>query len=131
GCKGDVVTLLGSSSAAAPKRLFEPGDFRWPFLILWAIFVVFYFSELADFSLSIDEEKALFRVNPEVWAVQDRWLAYLIERFILPPPVLPFFPLFVFGALASLCYIVVARLHDCDLADWRVLLLFVLFGAFP
>jgi hypothetical protein len=123
--------LSGSSSPAAPKRLFEPQDFRRPFLILWAIFVVFYFSELADLSLSIDDEKALFRVNPAVWAVQDRWLAYLIERFILPPPVLPFFPLFMFGALASLCYIVVARLHDCDLADWRVLFLFVLFSAFP
>jgi hypothetical protein len=125
------VTLLGSSSVDAPKRLFEPADFRRPFLILWAIFVLFYFSELAGFSLSIDEEKALLRTDPATWAAQDRWLIYLIERFILPPPVLPFFPLFVFGALASLGYIAVAKSHDRDLADWRVLLLFVLFSAFP
>ena len=125
------MTLLGSGSSGAPKRLFEPADFRRPFLILWAIFVLFYFSELAGFSLSNDEERALFRTDPGVWLTQDRWLAYLIERFILPPPVFPFFPLFVFGALASLGYIVVAKSHDHDLADWRVLLLFVLFSAFP
>jgi hypothetical protein len=125
------VTLLGSSSAGTPKRLFVPADFQRPFLILWAIFVLFYFSELAGFSLSIDEEKALLRIDPDVWAAQDRWLAYLIERFVLPPPVLPFFPLFVFGALASLGYIAIAKCHDRDLADWRVLLLFVLFSAFP
>src|SRR5688572_29293445 len=105
-----------------PKRLFEPGDFRRPFLILWAIFIVFYFSELAGFSLSIDEEKALFRNDQDVWAAQDRWLIYVIERFLLPPPVMPFFPLFVFGGLASLGYIVVARRHEYDLADWRGLL---------
>jgi hypothetical protein len=125
------VTLLGSGSAGAPKRLFETADFRRPFLILWAIFVLFYFSELAGFSLSIDDERALFRADPAEWLTQGRWLAYLIERFILPPPVFPFFPLFVFGALASLGYIVVAKCHDRDLADWRVLLLFVLFSAFP
>ena len=51
------MTLFGSSSAGTPKRLFEPGDFRRPFLILWAIFILFYFSELASFSLSIDEER--------------------------------------------------------------------------
>jgi len=129
--EGDVVSLFGSSSAAAPKRLFEPGDFRRPFLILWAIFILFYFSELADFSLSIDEEKALFRNDPAVFVGEDRWLLYVIERFLLPPTVMPFFPLFVFGGLASLGYIVVARRHEYDLADWRVLLLFVLFSAFP
>jgi Ca2+/Na+ antiporter len=125
------VTLLDSRSAAVPKRLFEPADFRRPFLILGAIFVLFYFSELAGFSLSIDEEIATFRTDPAVWASQDRWMIYLIERFVLPPPVMPFFPLFVFGALASLAYIIVTRVHGRDLADWRLLLLFVLFSAFP
>lgn len=125
------MTLLGSGSAGVPKRLFEPADFQRAFLILWAIFVLFYFSELAGFSLSIDEEKALLRHDPGAWAMQDRWLIYLIEGFVLPPPVLPFFPLFVFGALASLGYIAVAKCHDRPLADWRVLLLFVLFSAFP
>ena len=57
------MTQLGSSSAGAPKRLFEPADFRRPFLILWAIFVLFYFSELAGFSLSIDEETSLIRTT--------------------------------------------------------------------
>lgn len=125
------MPLLGSSSAGAPRRVFDPADFRRPLLTLWAIFALFYFSELAGFSLSIDEESALFRADPAVWMEQGRWLAYLIERFVLPPPVLPFFPLFVFGGLASLGYIALARCHGRDLADWRVLLLFVLFAAFP
>ena len=105
------MPLLGSSSDGAPKRVFEPADFRRPFLTLWAIFALFYFSELAGFSLSIDEERALFRTDPAIWMEQGRWLAYLIERFVLPPPVLPFFPLFVFGGLISLGYIVVAKCH--------------------
>jgi hypothetical protein len=125
------VPLLGSSSAGAPQRLFESADFRRPLLVLWAIFVLFHFTELAGFSLSIDEESALFRSDPAVWMEQGRWLAYLIERFVLPPPVLPFFPLFVFGGFASLGYIAIAKCHGRDLADWRVLLLFVLFAAFP
>jgi hypothetical protein len=125
------VTLPISSSPDKPAGWFAPEDFRRPFLILWAIFVLFYFSELAGSSLSIDEEKALIRSDPAIWATQDRWLVYVIERFLLPPPVLPFFPLFVFGGFASLGYIVVARRHDYDLADWRVLLLFVLFSGFP
>jgi hypothetical protein len=44
--------------------------------------------------------------------------------------VLPYFPLFVFGALAGLGYIAVAKSHSRDLKDWRVLL-FVLFSGFP
>ena len=126
-----MVPQLGSSSAGAPTRVFEPAYFRRPFLILWAIFVLFYFSELAGFSLSIDEDSALFRADPTVWMEQGRWLAYLIRRFVLPPPVLPFFPLFVFGGLARLGYIAIAKGHGRDLADWRALLLFVLFVAFP
>jgi hypothetical protein len=129
--EGDIVTLPGSDSADAPKRLFEPGNFQRPFFILWAIFAIFYFSELAGFSLSIDEEKAIFRTSAQVWVQQGRWLAYLVERFLLPQPVLPFFPLFLFGALASLGYMIVARAHRYCLQEWPVLLVFILFSAFP
>jgi hypothetical protein len=129
--EGKVVTLLDSNSADAPKRLFDPRNFQRPFLILWAIFSIFYFSELAGFSLSIDEESAVFRSDAAVWVAQDRWLAYLIERFLLPPPILPFFPLFLFGALASLSYMIVVRVHQYRLEEWPVLLAFILFSAFP
>src|SRR6185436_9027260 len=84
---GEDVTLLGSNDVDGPKRLFDPANFQRPFLILWAIFLIFYFSELANFSLSIDEEKAIFRSDAAAWVSQDRWLAYLIERFLLPSPV--------------------------------------------
>jgi hypothetical protein len=114
-----------------PRPLFDPRDFRRAFPILLAMFSIFYFSELANFSLSIDEEKAILREDAAVWIAQERWLCYLIERFILPPPVVPFFPLFLFGALASLGYIVLARAHQYRLEEWPVLLVFVLFSAFP
>jgi len=125
------VTLLGSNLADALRQRLDLRNLQRPFFVLWAIFSIFYFSELANFSLSIDEEKAIFRHNAAVWVGQDRWLSYLIEQFVLPPPVLPFFPLFLFGALASLSYMIVARIHQYRLEEWPVLLVFILFSAFP
>jgi len=125
------VTPPGSNSVDALKQLFDPRSFQRSFLALWVIFSIFYFSELANFSLSIDEEGAVFRSDAAAWAAQGRWLDYLIERFVLPPPVLPFFPLFLFGALVSLGYVIVARVHRYRLEEWPVLLVFILFSAFP
>jgi hypothetical protein len=125
------VTLLGSNPVDAKNWLVDPERWLRTFLVLLAIFVVFYFSELANFSLSIDEEYAIFSTGSDIWVQQDRWAIYLIERLFLAAPVIPFFPLFLFGAFASLGYMILAGLHEFRLDDWRVLLLFVLFAAFP
>ena len=47
-----VHALINHAEVTEHGSVTEPGDFRRPFLILWAIFIVFYFSELAGFSLS-------------------------------------------------------------------------------
>lgn len=125
------MALLGSSLPDALRQLVDPKNFQRSFFVLWAIFSVFYFSELANFSLSIDDELAVFRRDPAVWLAQDRWVNYLIERFLLRPPVIPFFPIFVFGALASLSYMIVVKAHRYSLDQAPVLLVFILFGAFP
>jgi hypothetical protein len=65
--------------------------------ILLAIFCLLFFVELASFSLSIDEEIELFGPHGASWIGQGRWGAYLVERFILTRPILPFLPHFVFG----------------------------------
>ncbi len=78
-----------------------------PAINLFAIFVAVYFSELASFSLSIDEEVAAFRTDASVWIVQGRWGAYLIERFLIPHPVMPLLAPAVFGAGCVAAYLLV------------------------
>jgi hypothetical protein len=125
------VTLPGSNSANVLKQIVDSRNFQRTFFILWAIFSIFYFSELANFSLSIDEETAVSGRDGAIWAVQDRWLGYLIERFVLPAPVLPFFPLFMFGGLVSVSYMIVVRTHRYPVEEGRMWLVFILFSAFP
>ena len=110
------------------------GDFRAfqrPFLILLAVFSIFYFSELANFSLSIDDELAAMRGDAAIWAAQGRWLSYLVEQFLISQPVLPFFPLFIFGALVCAGYIILVNAHGYQAGDPRLVLVFCLFCAFP
>ncbi|TIV46186.1 MAG: hypothetical protein E5V96_08350, partial [Mesorhizobium sp.] len=66
----------------APMMLIRPSSIRAA-INLFAIFVAMYFSELASFSLSIDEEVAAFRTDSSIWIAQGRWGAYLIERFLI------------------------------------------------
>jgi len=78
--------------------------------ILLAIFCLLYFVELASFSLSIDEEIALFGGQGPAWIMQGRWGAYLVETFILTRPVLPFLPNLVFGLACVASYLLILRL---------------------
>ncbi|MBU6198760.1 MAG: hypothetical protein KGP08_03840, partial [Xanthomonadaceae bacterium] len=70
-------------------------------LILLAIFAVFYWTKLAGFSLSIDDEFAALSTNADVWVLDGRWCEYLFERFIVSQPIVPFFPVFLFGLCMS------------------------------
>src|SRR6478736_2322643 len=81
-------------------------------LLLLGVFVLFYFSALSSFALSIDDEVGAVRTDPGVWASQGRWLLYLLELRIIPQPILTFFPLFIFGLYCSAGYLLVAKAHD-------------------
>jgi hypothetical protein len=125
------VTLSGSRLSALLDHLADFKTFQRPFLILLAIFSVFYLGQLDGFTLSIDDEYAALRDDPASWAAQDRWLVYLIERFVISQPSIPFLPLFLFGALASAGYMILVKAHDYRLDKAPVFLLFALFAAFP
>lgn len=99
-----------------------------PYLI--AIAVLFHFSSLAAFSLSPDDEYAAFRTNPDVWITQGRFTDYLVERFLLPQPTVPYLPDAIFCLCVSLSYVLLGRAHALA-TTWRTYALFPLFCAFP
>jgi hypothetical protein len=102
-----------------------------PAINLFAIFVAMYFSELASFPLSIDEEVTAFRTDASVWIAQGRWGAYLIERFLLPHPVMPFLAPAVFGAGCVAAYLLIMDVinkHEFSIAEYAC---FAIFCAFP
>lgn len=100
------------------------------FVFLLFVALVCYFYELAAFSLSIDDEFAAWRDSPEVWIAQGRWTVFLLERWVLPQPVLPFFPTFLFCLLISLSYVLLLNAHRI-VSWWSAILLFPLFCTFP
>ncbi|WP_119302414.1 glucosyltransferase domain-containing protein [Dongia deserti] len=125
------MTLHGSRVNVFLAHLSDFRNFQRPFIILLAIFSTFYFLQLVGFSLSIDDEVAALREDPAPWVGQGRWLIYVLERFILSQPVLPFFTLFTFGVLVSASYIVLGKAHSYRTDSAPLFLLFALFAAFP
>lgn len=98
--------------------------------ILLLVFAAFYAVKLATPSLAIDDELAVFRDTPDYWVGQGRWVTYLIERFALPQPVLPFLPTALFGLLLSIAYLILLR--GAGIAGGvEAYLAFPLFCAFP
>ncbi|MER8490778.1 glucosyltransferase domain-containing protein [Mesorhizobium australicum] len=95
----------------APIMLMRPNTVRQA-INLFVIFVAIYFSELASFSLSIDEELAAFRTDPSIWIIQGRWGAYLVEKLFIPHPVMPFLTPALFGAGCVAAYLLVMDAID-------------------
>jgi len=62
---------------------------------LAAVTLSAYGFELFNMNLTIDEEVFVFSSTPPVWFIQGRWGMYLLNRFLLPYPVIPFVPLAV------------------------------------
>ncbi|MES0195290.1 glucosyltransferase domain-containing protein [Mesorhizobium sp. M0011] len=110
--------------------LTRPSTIR-PAINLFAIFVAMYFSELASFPLSIDDEVTAFRTDASIWILQGRWGAYLIERFLIPHPVMPFLAPAVFGAGCVAAYLLVMDVinkQELSIAEYAC---FAIFCAFP
>ena len=61
---------------------------------LLLIIIAAYGFELFNFNLTIDEEVHVFSPQADRWIEQGRWGMYLLNRFLLPQPVIPFVPLF-------------------------------------
>ncbi|MEN6439659.1 MAG: glucosyltransferase domain-containing protein, partial [Syntrophobacter sp.] len=99
--------------------------------ILLGLFSLFHVPELTNFTLSIDDEYAAFRDQPEVWITQGRWVAYLFERFVMPMPVVPFLPLALFGFFCSIGYLFFLRAIGERYATPLSFAFFPLFSSFP
>ncbi len=124
-----------TSSADSPTLMRSavlPSTFlRKDVLILLLIFVAFYFFRLADFSLSIDDEAAAMGLTANTWLSNGRWVAYLIYQYLLPQPVIPFLPIFLFGVFLSISYPVVLSAFGVNRLGWVHYIAFPLYAAFP
>lgn len=98
--------------------------------LLALIAAAFWFLSLSTFSISVDDELAMFRQDQGVWVAQGRWATYLLTRFILPQPVVPFMVHALFCVLASAAYVLLLRAHGMA-SDRRSFFLFPVFAAFP
>ncbi|PBP98182.1 glucosyltransferase domain-containing protein [Pseudomonas congelans] len=85
---------------------------------------------ITNLSLSIDDEMGALRTNPEVWISQGRWAVYLIERFLLPLPAIPFLPYLILDVALTLSYMLMTRIHG-GVPSWKSYLTFPVFCSFP
>lgn len=95
--------------------------------LLGAILYSFF---LTNFSFSIDDEFAALRHDPAVWVGQGRWLVYLVEKFILPQPAVPFAPYLLLIVSLAVSYALLLRAHGYQ-TGWKTYFAYPVFGAFP
>ena len=111
------------------------------FFILFGIALLFYFSWLSSFVISMDGEFAYHRMSGNIsydgtanyhnaWITQGRWLVYCIEKFIFPQQIIPVLPYLTFCFFISISYLIVLRIHKLPL-NRRTYLTFPIFCAFP
>ncbi|KPZ12163.1 glucosyltransferase domain-containing protein [Pseudomonas syringae group genomosp. 3] len=97
-------------------------------LFLLATLLNSYF--ITTLSLSIDDEMGALRTDPEIWISQGRWAVYLIERFLLPLPALPFVPYLILDVALALSYMLIIRAHGAT-PSWKSYMAFPVFCSFP
>ena len=98
--------------------------------VLIFIGAVFYGYFLSTFSLSIDNESAALRQDSGVWVSQGRWFTYLIERFLLQQPSVPFAPYVLLIIAFAVSYLALVKAHGYK-ESWRTYLAYPVFCAFP
>lgn len=117
----EIVTLIRAEFETATLK-------KLSILILFAC--GFWIVSLTSYSISIDDEYAAFRQDHRVWVAQGRWMVYLLSKFILPQPVIPFLPNLIFCISVAISYLIILRAHHLKL-DWKSTFLFPVFMAFP
>lgn len=105
---------------------------NWPVFLsaLFALFVIVYFPMMAVMPLTIDAELNAVADDYSGWIVQGRWATYLLLQYVLPPSIVPYFPLALFGLCTASSYLMVVTSRQMPL-DRAALLGFLAFGAFP
>ncbi|TKI07872.1 glucosyltransferase domain-containing protein [Martelella alba] len=85
---------------------------------------------LTTFSLSIDNEAAALRHHPEIWVGQGRWFTFLVEKYLLQQPSVPFAPYVILIVAFAVSYAALLRAHGYR-ESWRTYLCYPVFCAFP
>lgn len=98
--------------------------------VLGLLALIFWFSSLSVYSISIDQEFAAFQAGPTWWVQQGRWTTHLLTYYVFPQPVVPYLPHLILCAALSVSYVVLLAAHGLR-CDARALLTFPLFLAFP
>ncbi len=83
-----------------------------------------------QFPLFIDAEMAAMRQDATVWLAEDRWVAWLLEKFVFSQPVMPFLPVLLLLLALSFSYALILRIHSLP-RDWRSYLLFPVLAVYP
>ncbi|WP_161437922.1 MULTISPECIES: glucosyltransferase domain-containing protein [Pseudomonas] len=100
------------------------------FFILFLVATVLNSYFITNLSLSIDDEMGALRTDPEIWISQGRWAVYLIERFLLPLPAIPFIPYLILDVALALSYMLLVRAHGA-MPSWKSYIAFPVFCSFP
>ncbi len=101
-----ISSTLSQNRDTSLQTVLEPIGrlLRADVFILLLIFAVFHYFKLSHFLISIDDEFEAFRANGYNWILTGRWAAYLFLKFLIPQPILPFFPTLLFGLGLCLSY---------------------------
>jgi hypothetical protein len=103
-----IASLISWLDTAGPRIVFFLRQRKGLILTLAALALIAYGFELFNFTLGIDEEVNALYGEPRIFVSSGRWGMYLLNRLLLPYPVIPFLPLFlglafhVLGALLLL-----------------------------
>ena len=124
----DLAPVRAGLSALWPRP--NPAEGRL-LLGLAALFVLFHFYQLANFTLSIDDEFALMSRPAAVWVGQGRFIPYLIEECLLNHQVMPVVPTLLFGLGAMVGYLLLLRAWRLTGQWMAALACFPVFCAFP
>lgn len=121
--------VLVISVTAAMQRL-RPALSPWHMLGFVGVLVGIWLYPMTNYLVSIDQESAAFRTNQEPWVAQGRWVSYLLTKYVLPQPVVPFLPIALLCTGLLFAYMLILSAHRLRLT-WQTTALFPLFAGFP
>ena len=104
---------------------------RTDVLVLLLIFAVFHYFKLTNFFIAIDDDFEAFRSDGYNWILAGRWASYLFLRFLVPQPILPFFPTLIFGLGLVASYPVLLSCFGVKRLSPVHYLAFALYAGFP
>ena len=98
--------------------------------VLIGMACLFWLFSLTQYSISIDDEYAIFRRDNSVWLGQGRWGIYLLTEFVLPQAVVPFLPNLILCITLSTSYLILLYAHGMRLSK-MLIAAFPIFMGFP